>query len=193
MKPTMIRSLMSVAPPITEGGATCRLRLSGLLRRGVGAVVAVACASFGGVQAQEQVTPQVDTTALPMQAQTWQEPNPLRGNADAIAIGKSAFNQSCARCHGIDANGSRAPAPDLRRMGAMCKRIADEALRQRCQADADAFFMKSVRYGKQKFGITHMPPWEGVIEPQVIWALRTFVENAPRSSLSTHAPQAAAH
>lgn len=47
------------------------------------------------------------------------------------------------------------------------------------QSDADHFFVKSVRYGKQKFGVVHMPPWEGVLEPSVMWSLRTFVENAP--------------
>ncbi|WP_367067514.1 c-type cytochrome [Oryzisolibacter sp. LB2S] len=130
-------------------------------------------------QAIERVAPQVDTTALPPQAATWQEPNPLRGNAQAAAIGQIAFNQSCARCHGQDANGSRSPAPDLRRISKGCRRIQDEALRERCLADGDAFFIKSVRYGKQKFGIVHMPPWEGVISPELAWALRSFVETAP--------------
>lgn len=128
------------------------------------------------------VTPQVDTSTLPATARTWDEPNPLRANKDAFTIGRSAFNQACAQCHGADANGSRSPAPDLRRMGSGCKRIQDDALRQRCMADADAFFMKSVRFGKQKFGIVHMPPWEGVLTPDVAWAVRTFVENAPKQS-----------
>ena len=59
------------------------------------------------------------------------------------------------------------------------KRIADDALRQRCLGDADAFFIKSVRYGKQKFGIVHMPPWEGVVSPELAWALRSYVETVP--------------
>jgi len=130
-------------------------------------------------QAIDRVAPQVDTAPLPPQAQTWTEPNPLRGNAQAIAIGQTAFNQSCAHCHGQNANGSRAPAPDLRRLGTRCKRIQDDALRQRCMGDADAYFIKSVRYGKQKFGIVHMPPWEGVVGPELAWALRSFVETAP--------------
>ena len=75
--------------------------------------------------------------------------------------------------------GSRSPAPDLRRISKGCRRIQDEALRERCLADGDAFFIKSVRYGKQKFGIVHMPPWEGVISPELAWALRSFVETAP--------------
>ena len=130
-------------------------------------------------QAMERVPPQVDTSPLPAQAQTWTEPNPLRGNPQAATIGQVAFNQSCAKCHGENANGARMPAPDLRRIGTRCKRIEDDALRQRCLGDADPFFIKSVRYGKQKFGIVHMPPWEGVVSPELAWALRSYVETAP--------------
>lgn len=130
--------------------------------------------------AYEVTKPQVDTSPLPASAQSWAEHNPLRGNAEAIRIGQSAFNQVCAQCHGPDANASRSPAPDLRRMGLGCRRVQDAALRQRCESDADYFFVKSVRQGKQKFGITHMPPWEGILEPEVVWAIRTFVENAPQ-------------
>ncbi len=134
--------------------------------------------SFGAF-AVERIAPQVDTSALPAQARTWTEPNPLRGNPQAVAIGQAAFNQSCAMCHGANADGSRSPAPDLRRVGTRCKRIEDDALRQRCMGDADAYFIKSVRYGKQKFGIVHMPPWEGVVSPELAWALRSYVETAP--------------
>lgn len=146
------------------------------------AVIVLQAVFIVNVEAIEQVAPQVDTSQLPTQAQTWQEPNPLRGNAHAIALGQSAFNQSCARCHGENAVGTRSPAPDLRRIGGRCKNIEDAALHQRCQADADAFFIKSVRYGKQKFGIVHMPPWEGMIAPELAWALRTFVESAPKGT-----------
>ena len=134
----------------------------------------------GAALAIEAIAPQVDTSSLPEQARQWAEINPVRGNPDAIAIGKSAFNQSCAKCHGADANASRSPAPDLRRIGLACKRVREPELQQRCMSDADAFFVKSVRYGKQKFGIIHMPPWEGIIAPEVVWAMRSFVETAPK-------------
>ena len=74
----------------------------------------------------------------------------------------------------------RSPAPDLRRIGMACQRVKDPALHQRCLSDADHFFVKSVRYGKQKFGIVHMPPWDSVLEPTLVWSLRSFVETAPR-------------
>lgn len=74
-----------------------------------------------------------------------------------------------------------------------CRRIQDAALRQRCQGDADAFFIKSVRYGKQKFGIVHMPPWEGLLAPELAWALRSFVETAPKGTgIQSLSPTAAA-
>ncbi len=142
--------------------------------------IAASLLAAHAAHAYEVVTPQVDTSAVPEAAKTWNEPNPLRGDANAAVIGRSAFNQACAQCHGADANGSRSPAPDLRRMGIGCRRIQDQALRQRCMGDADAFFIKSVRYGKQKFGITHMPPWDGVLKPEVVWSIRSFVENAPK-------------
>ncbi len=130
--------------------------------------------------AEVPAAPVVDTSALPATPQGWAEPNPLRGMPEAIRIGREAFNQSCARCHGADANGARAPAPDLRRVGGSCKKVRDPELLQRCLADADHHFIKSVRLGKKKFGIEHMPAWEAVLTPQLAWALRTFAENAPK-------------
>ncbi|GAB2730031.1 hypothetical protein GCM10027019_06860 [Melaminivora jejuensis] len=158
-----------------------RISIQARARSGLAALALLAVGVLVGAAAHaiERVAPQVDASALPEQARTWAEPNPLRGNEAAIALGRSAFNQSCARCHGEDANGSRSPAPDLRRLGLGCRRIQDAALRQRCMGDADAFFIHSVRYGKQKFGIVHMPPWEGVIGPDVAWALRSFIESNP--------------
>lgn len=152
------------------------------MRKRLSTLTVLLCLSFFSATSfgYEIIKPQVDTSALPAESHQWAEVNPLRGNADAIAIGKQAFNQSCAQCHGMDANSSRSPAPDLRRMGLGCRRIQDAALRQRCQSDADHFFVKSVRNGKQKFGIVHMPPWEGVLTPEVVWSIRTFVENAPK-------------
>ncbi|MFO1360815.1 cytochrome c-550 PedF, partial [Plasticicumulans sp.] len=67
--------------------------------------------------AHGDVTPQaVDTTGLdPLGDENWRESNPYRGNELAIKIGKSAFAQNCARCHGIDAI-SGGIAPDLRKL-----------------------------------------------------------------------------
>jgi len=154
-------------------------------RWGVAAVAAamgVLLSHVPQARAETPPAPIVDTRTLPAVPNGWAEPNPLRGQAEAIRIGRDAFNQACSRCHGVDANGSRAPAPDLRRVGSTCAKVSDEALRQRCLGDADFFFAKSVRYGKKKFDIEHMPAWEPVLSPQLAWAIRTFIENAPKGN-----------
>lgn len=144
-------------------------------------IIACALSSLGLAQASEPAQrPDVDTSALPALAPGWADVNPLRGNETARLVGQSAFNQACARCHGQDANGSRSPAPDLRRIGRTCQKVKDPALHRRCQSDADHFFVQSVRYGKQKFGVVHMPPWEGLLDPATLWSIRSFVETAPR-------------
>jgi len=129
--------------------------------------------------------PIVDTSQLPPAPNGWAEPNPMRGQPEAIRVGRDAFNQACKRCHGVDANGSRSPAPDLRRLGATCLKLSDPALRQRCLGDADFFYAKSVRHGKKKFDIEHMPAWEPLISPQLAWAIRSFIETAPKGNLTT--------
>lgn len=137
--------------------------------------------ALSAAQADDLVKrPDVDTTSLPAIAPGWADLNPLRSNAEAARLGGQVFNQTCARCHGENADGMRSPAPDLRRIGLACQRVKDPALRTRCLSDADHFFVQSVRYGKQKFGIVHMPPWDGVLEPLLVWSLRSFVETAPR-------------
>jgi mono/diheme cytochrome c family protein len=132
--------------------------------------------------AEAPKAPTVDITGLPALAPGWAELNPYRGRADATMVGKAVFNQTCARCHGIDANGSRAPAPDLRRVGGHCLKLQDADLKARCQSDADVYFIKSARFGKRKFGIEHMPAWDGVLDARTLWAIRTFIENAPKPS-----------
>src|SRR5271165_1716946 len=36
--------------------------------------------------------------------------NPFAGNAQAIAAGKTLYNQACVACHGADARGDRGPS-----------------------------------------------------------------------------------
>ncbi|WP_043460657.1 cytochrome c-550 PedF, partial [Azohydromonas australica] len=68
----------------------------------------------GAALAHGDVTPQaVDTHELPSLGDGWRDQNPFRGNDTAIKIGSSAYNQNCARCHGLEAI-SGGIAPDLR-------------------------------------------------------------------------------
>lgn len=149
------------------------------IHRLIGALLAGAALATVA-SAAPQIKPIVDTTPLPPVSTGWAELNPYRGNPEAIRIGQSAFNQSCAVCHGTDADGSRAPAPDLRRIGKACARVRDPALHNRCLSDADHWFVQSVLHGKKKFDIEHMPAWKGWLDPAVIWSLRSFVETAGR-------------
>jgi len=123
------------------------------------------------------IPPRVDTSALPAAPLPWPDENPYRGIALAAVIGRDAFNQTCAVCHGPDADASKSPAPDLRRLGRTCKRVRDTTLKQRCLQDVDVYFRNSVLKGKVKVGVRHMVAWEGILTPEVIWAIRTFIES----------------
>ena len=64
------------------------------------------------VIAHGDVVPQaVDTSTLKPVGTEWLAKNPYLKDKEAIRIGDSAFNQSCARCHGLGAvSGGIAPA-----------------------------------------------------------------------------------
>jgi mono/diheme cytochrome c family protein len=162
------------------------------------AALLTACSASASAQGLEGiakrddlVVPQYERRLLPPLGPAWQDSNPYRGHAaaDAVtAVGRSIFNQTCARCHGPDADGSLA-APDLRLIGRACQRVPEPDLKRRCLADADHYFSQSVRYGKVRVGITHMPPWEPTLPQEAIWALRSFVESAPNGKAQTRLSQ----
>lgn len=104
--------------------------------------------------------------------------NPYRGQATVLSVGKSAFESHCQRCHGVDGAGS-AEAPDLRRLNSFCKRLTNPELSQRCLADVDTYFLRSVEAGKVRAGLTYMPAWKGILPKEVIWAIRSFTESRP--------------
>jgi mono/diheme cytochrome c family protein len=135
----------------------------------------------GIAQEEDLATPVYDANALPPVGSEWHERNPYRSRPTSPAVitqGRIIFNQSCARCHGADADGSLA-APNLKLIGRACQPIPEPELKLRCQTDADVYFSRSVRYGKVRVGITHMPPWDKILTQEAIWALLSFVENAP--------------
>lgn len=114
-----------------------------------------------GVIAHGDVTPQtVDTAGLPELTGEETE-NPYRGNEAAIEIGASAYNQNCARCHGLGAV-SGGIAPDLRKLP------PDEP--------TDEYFMEKVKNGVVRNGVTYMPPFEETFNNQAIWAIRSWLD-----------------
>lgn len=121
--------------------------------------------------------PEVDASRLPKLGTTWLATNPYRGNPDAIAVGQLTYGQTCARCHGADASTNAAPAPDLRKLNAFCRRVENEELKAACMGDNDAYFSKTVRQGKTIVGVVHMPAWEPVLSQELIWAVQSFIES----------------
>jgi mono/diheme cytochrome c family protein len=106
-------------------------------------------------------------------------PNPYRDNTSVMPAGEAAYERYCAECHGERSARPIAEGPDLRRLNSFCKRLADAALRQRCLADVDRYFLNSVLEGKLRAGLMHMPAWQGVLPQETIWAIRSFTETRP--------------
>lgn len=115
----------------------------------------------GSAFAHGDVTPQtVDTEGLPELTGEETE-NPYRGNEKAIEIGKSAYNQNCARCHGLGAV-SGGIAPDLRALP------PDEP--------TDEYFIEKVKNGVIRNGVTYMPPFAETFNDQAIWSIRAWLD-----------------
>lgn len=128
------------------------------------AVLVAACAPLGGrAIAHGDVQPQpVDTKSLPPLGDKLLEENPYRGNAQAIAVGFSAFTQNCARCHGLEAI-SGGLAPDLRYLEK--------------GKEGDTWFMERIRNGAMVNGTYKMPPFKDVFSQEAMWAIRAYLES----------------
>jgi cytochrome c-550 PedF len=126
--------------------------------------------------AHGNVTPQaVDTTGLMPLGDKWRDENPYRSDKTALKIGSSAYNQNCARCHGLEAV-SGGIAPDLRQIDRDCVGIKIEAKKQLCYKETDNYFLTSVRRGKVRNGAVYMPPFEGVFNQEAMWAIKAYLE-----------------
>jgi len=126
--------------------------------------------------AHGNVTPQaVDTSMLPQLGADWRDANPFVGNEAAIKVGTSAYNQNCARCHGLEAI-SGGIAPDLRRLDRDCVDLAVAEKKQACYKETDAYFLLSIRHGKVRNGAVYMPPFEGVFSQEAMWAIKAYLE-----------------
>jgi len=120
------------------------------------ALLPVAASSHGDVNPQP-----VDTKGLEPLGEAWRTSNPYRGNALAIQIGKSAYNQQCARCHGIGAE-TGGLAPDLR--------FLDKG------ESGDKDYLAPTRKGVYRDGRTLMPKYEGILSQEAMWAIRSWLE-----------------
>jgi cytochrome c-550 PedF len=126
--------------------------------------------------AHGDVTPQaVDTSALPKLGDDWRGENPFRKNEAAVKVGTSAYNQNCARCHGLEAI-SGGIAPDLRKLDGECARLADEKKKAACVKEIDEYFVTTVRHGRTRNGAVYMPPFEGVMNQEAMWSIKAYLE-----------------
>ena len=130
----------------------------------VGGIAAISSGVFPvPAFAHGDVTPQaVDTSGLEPLGKEWKESNPYRGNERAIEIGKSAFNQNCARCHGLGAV-SGGIAPDLRFL-----EPGD---------GGDEWFKERVINGAVRDGRVYMPKMADFLSQEALWAVRTYLES----------------
>ncbi len=136
-----------------------------LVAVGFGAVVvAGGLAYIPAAVAHGDVTPQqVDISGLDPLGAEFKKENPYRGNARALEVGTSGYAQNCARCHGLQVI-SGGLSPDLRYL--------DEG------KVGDEWFMERVRAGARKAdGTTIMPAFDGLLQQEAMWAIRTYVES----------------
>ncbi len=121
------------------------------------ALLATSILAFG----HGSVTPQaVDTKELKQLGDKWLEKNPYEGDAKAIALGKYAYSENCARCHGLDGV-SGGIAPDLRAL--------EDGV------EGDQWFLERARGGAVRNGNVYMPPFEGVLNQEAMWAIRAYL------------------
>jgi len=91
--------------------------------------------------------------------------NPFRGDASAVAAGRTLFNTHCSHCHSPNAANPE-PRTDLRRLST------------RYGAHADQVFYTTVTQGRPTKG---MPPWGPALDEDTIWKIKTFLESVQRS------------
>jgi cytochrome c-550 PedF len=117
-------------------------------------------------QAHGDVVPHaVATDGLEQLGPEWRAENPYRESKDhdkALEIGKSAYTQNCAACHGLDAI-SGGIAPDLRHLdvGAL----------------GDEWFVERVRNGAVRDGRVYMPKMADYLSQEALWAVRTYLDS----------------
>lgn len=127
----------------------------------IAATVLIGCGSQPAFAHGDVVPQAVDTTGLNNLGAEFLKSNPYRKDKTAIRIGDSAFNQNCARCHGLGAI-SGGIAPDLRYLP-----LGDEG---------DEVFLQRIRKGAVRDGRVYMPPFEGTLSQEAMWAIRTWLE-----------------
>ncbi|EIJ43384.1 cytochrome c, mono- and diheme variants family [Beggiatoa alba B18LD] len=95
----------------------------------------------------------------------WLTANPYRNNESttrAVEIGKLAYGQNCAMCHGLEVV-SGGIAPDLRRLTH--------------DAEGDEWFTYRVKEGSVRDGRVYMPKMAEKLSQEGLWAIWTYIES----------------
>jgi|TARA_B110000902_G_scaffold62222_1_gene73538 cytochrome c-550 PedF len=130
-------------------------------------VATIAICSFA-ISAHGPVTPQaMDTSTLPQLGKEWVETNPYREKKaeirkEILRVGASAYNQNCARCHGLGGI-SGGIAPDLRALPT--------------DFDGDEWYAYRVKNGAVRNGAVYMPKMTEHLSQEALWAIRTWLES----------------
>lgn len=132
-----------------------------------GLILAAGVGLAGLAFAHGDVVPQaVNTEGLEPLGKEWVDENPYRppyaNNALAVEIGASAYNQNCARCHGLEAK-SGGIAPDLR--------LLEPGI------EGDEWFKERVINGAVRDGAVYMPRMADFISQEGLWAIRSYLES----------------
>src|SRR3989338_2511078 len=125
-----------------------------VLARAASGLVAAAVMAHGDVVPQS-----VDTTTLPQLGAKWLDANPYN-------------EQSPARKEAMPGGIS----PDLRKIDSDCTGLADAAKKAACFKEMDDYFLSTVRRGRVRDGRVYMPPFEGTLTQEAVWAIRTYIE-----------------
>ena len=129
-------------------------------------IACIAALSYS-VLAHGTVTPQsIDTSELPQLGEEWLERNPYREETGdvrhkVLEIGSSAYNQNCARCHGLGGI-SGGIAPDLRMLST--------------DYDGDEWYGYRVQNGAVRNGAVYMPKMSEHLSQAALWSIRTWLE-----------------
>ena len=128
--------------------------------RGILAAAAAAAIALVAVPVHADETPQAVATDGLAPLKDWPARSPYTGDKKAIAIGADAYNQNCARCHGLEMI-SGGIAPDLRKVPA--------------GEEGDDLFSERMHHGAHRNGMQVMPQFYGLLPNEELWAIRAYM------------------
>jgi mono/diheme cytochrome c family protein len=54
--------------------------------------------------------------------------------------------------------------------------LADQAKKMACYKETDEYFVGTVRRGRVRDGRVYMPPFEGILNQEATWSIKTYLE-----------------